>query len=135
MAVIDSPALNERAFNRVLRLADGILLTCLAEPLSLRTLPGATAALRRACKANPHLQLLGILVNLFNPGEALQAKVLRRLRRTQRKILLEPPVPYQPAVAGWPLDPGGPIPPGPARERYAVAANQLLCRVGKVTAG
>jgi cellulose biosynthesis protein BcsQ len=134
LVVIDCPALTTRSAQRVLRLADGIVLTCLAEPLSLRTLPSAAAAVRRARQANPRLESLGILVGRYKEEDRLQGRMLRRLRRTQGARLLEPAIPYQPEVTTWPLEPGSAMPGGPAREAYAVLANGLDTRIGRLTA-
>src|SRR4051794_16250125 len=48
VVVIDAPPLTERSAQRVLRLADGVIVTCLSDPLSLRTIPIAAAALSQA---------------------------------------------------------------------------------------
>jgi cellulose biosynthesis protein BcsQ len=134
LIVIDAPALTERSAQRVLRLADGVILTSLADPLSLRTLPHAARALQQARVHNPRLGLLGLLIGVFHEHDDLQARMLQLLRPRLGRLLLEPPIPAQPEISDWVLEPGSPLPEGPARESYTVLANMLEATIANVAA-
>jgi cellulose biosynthesis protein BcsQ len=125
LVIIDAPPLTERSAQRVLRLADGVIVTCLADPLSLRTIPRAARALQQARAHNTRLTFLGLHIAVFHERDALQANLLRQLRLTHGGLLLEPPIPGQREISDWPLAPGSPLPDGPAREAYAALAATL----------
>jgi len=125
VVLIDAPPLTERSAQRVLRLANGVVLTCLADPLSLRTMPIAATAINQARGHNPQLTLLGLLIGIYHEQDSLQAQLLDHLRCTQGRLVLEPPIPYQQEVCDWTLEPGSPLPEGPARESYQALANLL----------
>ena len=74
---------------------------------------------------NPKLELLGVLIDLFTDLDAVQAPMLDRLRQMHGELLLEPPVPYDPAVRDWPLTPGAGLPAGPAADAFAAVAGRL----------
>src|SRR5262245_62637672 len=61
VVVVDCPSLMDPEVPSVLQRCRGVVLTCLADPLSLRTVPAAAAALATARVANPRLELLGVL--------------------------------------------------------------------------
>jgi cellulose biosynthesis protein BcsQ len=115
---------------RVLRLSDGIVLTCLAEPLSLRTIPAATKAIQQARQVNDKLQLLGLLIGIYNGADEFQSEMLSQLRRQQGELLLEPPIPYQQEVCDWPLSPGSDLPTGAAREAFESVSEVLESLMG-----
>jgi cellulose biosynthesis protein BcsQ len=115
----------------VLRRADGVILTCLADPLSLRTVPVAAGVLSAARHHNPKLDLLGVLIDLFTDLDAVQAPMLDRLRQMHGELLLEPPVPYDPAVRDWPLTPGAGLPSGPAADAFAAVAGRLRDQINR----
>lgn len=123
--IIDAPPLTERHGQRVLRLADGIIVSCLADPLSLWTVPSAARAIKQARLHNPRLTLLGLHIAIFRKHNLVQSQMLQELRQTQSDFLLEPPIPAQPEISDWALKPGGEMPAGPARDSYEALA-QLL---------
>jgi cellulose biosynthesis protein BcsQ len=125
LILIDAPPLTEASAQRILRLADGLVLSCLADPLSLRTIPVAVSAIQRARQHNPRLNLLGLLIGIFNEHDDLQRQMLAYLRETQADLLLEPPIPYQQEICDWPLEPGRSLPAGPARDSYEAVASML----------
>jgi cellulose biosynthesis protein BcsQ len=125
VVVIDAPALTERSAQRVLRLADGVIVTCLADPLSLRTIPTAATAINQARGHNARLSLLGLLIAVYHEKDPLQAQLLQHLLRTQGRLVLEPTIPYQQEVCDWALQPGSPLPEGPARDGYLALASRL----------
>jgi chromosome partitioning protein len=136
--VIDCPALLDPLATALLRQVDAAVLTCPADPLALRTVPAAAGVLEAARAHNPRLELLGVLIDLYNAADAVQAPMLDRLRQMHGELLLEPPVPYDPAVRDWPLTPGGGLPPGPAADAFAEVANRLrghVHRLDSVAAG
>lgn len=134
VVVVDSPALLGAAAAAVLARADGLVLTCLADPLSLRTVPAAAGAIDAAKATNPRLDLLGMLIGAYDPGDAVQAAVLARLRETHAGLLLEPPIPRQPEVRDWPSAPGTGLPPGPAADAFAEVARTLEAWAGLAAA-
>jgi cellulose biosynthesis protein BcsQ len=133
VVVIDCPALLDALAPPILVRAKGVVLTCLADPLSLRTVPTAAGVLAAARVHNPQLELLGVLIGLYNPQDAVQAPMLGRLRQMHGELLLEPPVPDDPAVRDWALTPGRGLPPGPAVEAFAAVAGRLRDLVRRLT--
>lgn len=129
VVVIDGPALTERAAQHLLKLAHGVVLTCLADPLSLRTVRSAARAIHEGRQSNPKLELVGILISLFNPAESLHVEMLELIRKDYRHLLLEPPVPFQSEVSNWPLTPGSPLPAGIAREAYDLATKRVVQKI------
>jgi len=117
----------------VLCWADGVVLTCRADPLSLRTIPTA-AAIQKACLLNARLNLLGLAIAIYKELDGLQWQLLRHLRQVQPDLLLEPPIPYQQEIRHWPLHPGSPLPPGPAHDSYASLAGSLEAAISNVAA-
>lgn len=130
LIVIDTPSLTEPAAQRVLRQCDGVVLTCLADPLTLRTVPAASAAIQAAREARPQLELLGILIGIFHDADRLQAHMIDHVRRSHGELLLEPPVPHHQAVSNWALSPGSGLPPGPAGDAYTAVAHSLEALIG-----
>ena len=126
IVVIDCPNLLDFANARpVLEESDGIILTCLPDPLSIRTVPAAANVIEAAKSVNPRLELLGILISIYNDKDPVHAAMLSRLRDSHQDLLLEPVVPYQPKVRDWPLHPGTPPPPGAALDAYAALTETL----------
>ncbi|HEY1378206.1 MAG TPA: ParA family protein, partial [Gemmataceae bacterium] len=125
VVLIDCPLLLTPEAAAVLARADGIVLTCRADPLSLRTVPAAAGVLAAARVHNPRLELIGVLIGGYNSRDAVQGPMLARLRQMHGELLLEPPVPDDPAVRDWPLTPGAALPPGRAADAFAVVARRL----------
>lgn len=113
--VVDCPALTESGAFDVLRHTDGLILTCLADTLCLRTLPTSTAAIRESVRDNPRLKLLGIVINLFDGADAAQSRLVSRIHKAGRPPLVGLPIPVQQAVRDWSLKPGSGFPAGAAR--------------------
>jgi cellulose biosynthesis protein BcsQ len=126
IVVIDCPNLLDPANSRpILQEADGIILTCLPDPLSIRTVPAAANAIEAAKASNPRLELLGILISIYNKRDAVQRAMLERLRDSHQDLLLEPVIPYQAEMRDWPLRPGSNPPEGEALEAYAALSLTL----------
>jgi chromosome partitioning protein len=115
LVLIDCPSLNERAAIATLKVADWLILTCLADTLSLRTLPAAAAALREAREEGGEAVLLGLVLNLFDANNPVQQRLHQQLQLTKRPPLLGAPIPVQSSLREWPLQPGSAMPSGPAR--------------------
>src|SRR5205823_5494893 len=73
VVLIDCPPLMTAEAPPVLRRADGVVLTCQADPLSLRTVPAAAGVLAAARVNNPKLELIGVLIGLQFPGRGAGA--------------------------------------------------------------
>lgn len=125
LVIIDPPPLTDASSRPVMQVADGLVLTCLADPLSIRTVPAAATVIERAQAENPGLSLLGILINIYNDADAVQSAMLSRLKDSHRELLLEPPIPFQPSIRGWPMRPGSNPPDGPALGAYGMLAREL----------
>jgi cellulose biosynthesis protein BcsQ len=125
LVVVDPPALTAPSVHPILDRANGIVLTCLADPLSIRTVPAAATVIENAKARNPQLELLGIVINIYNAQDLVQSAMLARLQQAHRELLLEPAIPFQPEMRMWPLKPGSPPPTGGATMAYAALARSL----------
>ena len=125
LVVLDCPNLMSTEARPALALADGALLTCVADPLSLRTVPAAVGVRVAARAANPRLELLGLAITVYNDTDSIQTPMLARLRQMHSDVLIEPPIPFDAAVRDWSLEPGSGLPPGPAADAYAALAGAL----------
>jgi cellulose biosynthesis protein BcsQ len=125
LVVVDCPSLLGGDARSVLWVADGALLTCVADPLSLRTVPAAVGVLVAARTANPRLELLGLAITVYNSWDSIQPPMLARLRQMHSDVLVEPPVPFDAGLRDWSLEPGAGLPPGSAADAYAALATAL----------
>jgi len=123
--VVDCPSLMEPASLPILERATGLILTCLPDPLSLRTVPAAAGAINEARIKNPNLELSGILLAIYDDQDVLQSAMLSQLRERHGELLIEPPVPIQAELRDWPLNPGGGLPAGPASDAFRTIARTL----------
>jgi chromosome partitioning protein len=130
VVVVDGPALLSAAAQPVLARADGLVLTGLADPLTLRTIPVASGAIESARRDNPRLDLVGLLIGVYDPNDPIQAAMLARLRQTHAGLLLEPPIPHQAEVSDWPSASGTGLPPGPAADALEEIAGTLEAWIG-----
>ncbi|MGF1583018.1 MAG: ParA family protein [Gemmataceae bacterium] len=131
IVIVDGPRLQESTRHRILPHVDAVILTSLAESLSLRTIPAATKALREVDQTK-RPQFLGILLTGVDEKDPLQRWLLQEFRQSHSDILLEPPISYEQEVSDWPLTSGTPLPPGRASESYARLAS-MLSRVSSET--
>jgi cellulose biosynthesis protein BcsQ len=125
VVVVDSPSLTEKASRTVLARADGIILTCLADPMSIRTVPAVASVIESVRLQNNNLELLGILIGLYNELDVVQKAMMNRLQQNHRDLLLEPSVPFQVEYRSWPLQPGSEPPPGAARDAFTHLVSTL----------
>lgn len=121
--VIDSPPATEPLAQKVFAKADGVVICSLADSLALATLPAATRAVRDARAANPDLDLLGIIVNVYSAADVAQTRCLSMLRGAKGGLFVEPPVPVRPEFRAWPLAPGTDLPDGPGRHAVRAIAD------------
>jgi len=101
LVVVDCPSLMDPTIDRVLRNCHSVVLTCVADPLSLRTVPSAARVLATARVSNPRLELLGVLIGLYNSLDVIQAPMLGKLRQMHGDLLINPPIPYDPEIRDW----------------------------------
>ena len=125
VTVIDCPSLGDPEAGRILRRCRGVLVCAAADPVAVRTLPTAAGVVRAARAENPRLELLGILVGMYDNHDPVQQAILAQLRQRHGELLLEPPVPLQAEVRDWPAAPGSEPPAGPAIDAYATIARGL----------
>jgi chromosome partitioning protein len=125
MAIVDCPPFRSPAVQESLQRAHGVVLTCLADPLSLRTVPAAAEVIGTARVGNPELELMGLLVGIYSETKFVQEPMLERLRRMHGETLIEPPIPYDAALRDWPLTPGADLSSGPAAVAYAWIRRRL----------
>ena len=91
LAIVDCPPLLDPTCTAVLNRCRGVVLTCQAEPLALRTIPAAAQAIERARLSNAQLEFLGVVNGLHRNEDLVQAPMLDRLRAAHgdRLVLYE----------------------------------------------
>ena len=125
VVLIDCPPLLAPDAGPILSRAAGVVLTCHADPMSLRTVPAAAGVLAAARIQNPAVELIGVLIGGYNAEDAVQAPMLGRLRQMHGELLLEPPIPDDSAVRDWALAPGSGLPAGRAADAFSTVGRQL----------
>jgi cellulose biosynthesis protein BcsQ len=125
IVIVDCPSLMDPWVHAVLRRCHGIVLTCLADPLTLRTVPAAAGALATSRVQNPRLELLGLFIGLYDAESVVQQPMLDRVRQMHGELLIEPPAPFDPAIRDWALTPGAGLPAGSAADAFAAAREQI----------
>ena len=128
LVLVDLPPLLSRPAAASLRRCDAVLLTCLPDPLALRTLVAATRACEAAVAERPEFAVLGVVVGLFNEATPHHRAVLEELMRFDPDLVVEPPVPVDPALGRWAMAPGSAPAEGPGREVLLRLAEELLSR-------
>jgi len=129
VVIIDSPPATESLAQNFLQKADGVVICCLADSLSLNTLPAATKAILQAREFNESLEILGIAVNIFNLADLGQTRSLSQLRGAPGGLLLEPVIPNRPELRDWPLDPGSDLPNGPGKQAFRALADTFRDKI------
>ncbi|QGJ69835.1 Hypothetical protein PBC10988_15220 [Planctomycetales bacterium 10988] len=127
--LIDGPMLTDHKARPMLERSHGVILTCLADPLTLKTIPSGASALHFARKKNPQLRLLGLMINRFRKHDRLQAESFRLMGDQYGKLVLQPPVPEQWEMGQWPQQPGSDLPEGTAREAFESLATNIHQRL------
>lgn len=131
VVVVDPPALTAPTAARVLRHVHGVILTCLADPMSIRTVPAAAAVIEQCRSENPRLELLGLLICIYRAEDPVQAAMLTRMHQAHRDLLLDPVIPFQASLRDWPMRPGSSPTEGSAREAIVTFAHHF----GPILAG
>jgi chromosome partitioning protein len=126
LVVIDAPALTASEARGVLDLADGVLLTSSADPLSIRTIMVTNRRLALARETNPWLKVVGLLITIYDESVALQAEILDHLGRICPDLLIKHPIPELQDLREWPASLVEGLPDGPARLAYSVVADEIL---------
>lgn len=125
--VVDTPSLDDPLARTWLSLSNAALLVVPVEPLSLWTLPAAEkelADLRDS--ANPRLQLLGVLPNLFNIDLYKQRRLLEELEDGGKRRVLSP-IPWDGKLAKRAAENQQHTLPLPeTREAYHAAADLVI---------
>lgn len=125
LMIIDGPALTDPAARPLLQNVHGVVLTCLADPLSLRTVPSAAKAIRTAKLSNPQLSLLGLMIAIYEQHDPIQPQMLQMLRKQYQRFMLEPPVPSHKSLANWADQAGNDLPEESVRTVYLQLARNL----------
>lgn len=115
--IIDAPPLTHPDSQSCLAKADGLILSSLPDPLAVRTFHKAVEISSQACADNPKLELLGVVIQMFREESQVQKKIMALIDEEMGPILLTRPVPYDRSLSMWALNPGSPLPQGPAAER------------------
>ncbi len=71
------------------------------------------------------MELLGILIGIYNGKDVVQAAMLERLRQAHSDLLLDPVIPFQLEARDWALTPGSDPPAGAARDAYAALTRTI----------
>lgn len=99
MAVVDTPSLDDPLARAWMQLSTAALMLIPVEPVSLKTLEGAEAALEAAKRLNPSIQLLGILPTMFVASDSNQRTLMLELRARSPDTVLPEAVPMDPELA------------------------------------
>jgi cellulose biosynthesis protein BcsQ len=125
VVIVDPPALTAESAAKVLQRVHGVILTSLADPMSIRTVPAAAAVIEQTKSINPRLELLGLLICMYRPEDPVQSAMLVRLHQAHRDLLLDPVIPFQASWRDWALHPGTPPFDGPARAAVMTFSQHL----------
>lgn len=112
--IIDAPPLTHPDSQSCLAKADGLILSSLPDPLAVRTFHKAVEISSKACADNPKLELLGVVIQMFREESQVQKKIMALIDEEMGPILMTRPVPYDRSLSMWALNPGSPLPQGPA---------------------
>ncbi|MGL4422964.1 MAG: ParA family protein, partial [Gemmataceae bacterium] len=112
--VIDTPPATEPLAQQVLVKSTGVVLCTLADSLALSTLPMATRAVKETRQVNPDLDLLGVVVNVFDSTDLGQTRAVSQLRGSGG-LFVEPMIPLRNELREWAFQPGADLPEGPGK--------------------
>ena len=126
LVVLDCPPLTEQAALPALELVDGLVLSCRADLLSLRTLSAVQKFLEKAEQQIPNLSFLGTIINLFDREDTKQQQLFANLLDSQGDLLIRPPVAWQESLCDWALSPGSPLPEGSGTTAYEIIVDIVL---------
>ncbi|HEU4754485.1 MAG TPA: ParA family protein, partial [Armatimonadota bacterium] len=93
VAVVDTPSLDDPLAKAWIQLCSQALMVLPVEPISIRTLDGADAALELIARLNPKIEMLGILPTIFDQSDATQRTLMQELRASRPDTLLNATIP------------------------------------------
>jgi chromosome partitioning protein len=98
-AVVDTPSLDDPLARAWIQMSTSVLMVLPVEPISLRTLDGADAALEAVQKLNPKIRLVGILPTMFDETDSTQRTLMLELVSRRQDGLLSPAIPLDSGLA------------------------------------
>ncbi len=99
LLVIDTPSLDDPLARAWLQFTQYVLLTLPVEPISIRTLEGADAALEQAARLNQRIQAVGLLPTIFDEHDSTQRQLMSELVARRSGDVLSPAIPLDPGLA------------------------------------
>lgn len=130
LILIDGPSLADEAARDWLAAAHGVIVTCEAELLALRTLSVAAQALGECVHSRRgELEFHGVLLTRYR-GDAWQRRLGKELRAMDGDVFFGTEIPEDAGLRGWPNHPGEAMPGGPATKAYSRLAEELATRLG-----
>ena len=133
LVVVDTPPGLGPLTTRVLAASQHVIVPLQCEPLALQTTAPLLRALREAARLNPKLELEGILLTMFEAGNAVSERVAAFVREQLPKdLVLDVVIPRSPAsaesfAAGQPLVLRSPS--DEAARAYSTLAARLAARL------
>ena len=94
IAVIDTPSLDDPLAKGWIQLSSHALVVIPVEPLSVRTMDGADAALEVIKRLNGKIQVVGILPAMFDETDSVQRSLLMELQATRGDEMLPVTIPH-----------------------------------------
>lgn len=99
VAVVDTPSLDDPLARGWIQLSTAVLMLIPVEPVSLKTLDGAEAALENVRDLSPQIHLVGVLPTMFDEKDPTQRTLMLELRSRRPDGLLNPPIPADSGLA------------------------------------
>jgi len=100
----------------------------------LRSIMAKQAQVKR--HVNPDLEVLGIVINQLHPRKSMQGEFVRRIRKTYKDLVLDPPIYDRVAIEEGsphhtPMEfyPGARIGPRPAQDMYRELGRSFIARL------
>jgi chromosome partitioning protein len=94
IAVIDTPSLDDPLAKGWIQLSSHTLVVIPVEPLSIRTMEGADAALEVIKRLNAKIQVVGILPTMFDETDSVQRSLLMELQASRGDEMLPVTIPH-----------------------------------------
>jgi hypothetical protein len=97
--VVDTPSLDDPLARAWMQLSSAALMLIPIEPVSLKTLDAAEAALDGAKRLNPNIQLLGFLATMFDEQDSQHRTLMLELRSRRADDLIPEAIPLDSDLA------------------------------------
>ncbi|HET7632580.1 MAG TPA: ParA family protein [Gemmatimonadaceae bacterium] len=135
LVVVDTPPGLGPVVHRVLGMADRVLVPLQCEPLALQTTSQILKGIRSAVATHPRLRLEGIVLTMFEPGNALSERIAEYVRQQlPGDLVFETMVPRTAATVEA-FAAGQPVvlrtPDDPAAVAYLALADTLRKRLAR----